>query len=203
MAAREASSQSQVRGSRERDLSVEGAPNPGKRRCWRTVGRRGSGPSRRSRETGEPEGTTGGVRNQLTGLVEADNADTGCCSGDRVALARAVTVVTAGWCSVKSASPLGVGKAGNGQPTSSWTTCETAGASCVRGSAKKVAASGRVQAPSLRMEWSPGSHDNKLVAEIGERHHVLEGRGASASRLAGSSQSPRLKSLTRRVFVGW
>jgi hypothetical protein len=114
-------------------------------------------------EAGKPadtEGTTGGVRSQLTGLVEADNADTGCCSGDRVALARAVTLVTAGWCSVKSASPLGVGEAGNGQPTSSWTTCETAGASCVRGSAGKVAASGRAQAPSLGVEWTPGSHDN-------------------------------------------
>jgi hypothetical protein len=38
-------------------------------------------------EAGKPVdsgGTTGGVRNQLIGLVEADNADTGCCSGDRV-----------------------------------------------------------------------------------------------------------------------
>jgi hypothetical protein len=44
----------------------------------------------------EPEGTTGGVRNQLTGLVEVDKADTSCCSGDRVAPPRAVTMVAAG-----------------------------------------------------------------------------------------------------------
>jgi len=40
-------------------------------------------------EAGKPVesgGTTGGVRSQLTGLVEADNADTGCYSGDRVLL---------------------------------------------------------------------------------------------------------------------
>jgi len=47
-----------------------------------------------------------------------------------------------------------------------------------------------VKAPNLRVECSPGSHDNKSVAEIGERHQVLEGRSVSAWTLAGNSRAP-------------
>jgi hypothetical protein len=71
-----------------------------------------------------------------------------------------------------------------------------------RGNEGRVAAGGRVQAPSLRIGWSSGVHDNKSVAEIGKRHHLFEGRVVSAMKLAGSSRTPKTNALTRRVIDG-
>lgn len=52
---------------------------------------------------------------------------------------------------------------------------------------------------SLRVGHPQGSHDNKSVAEVGERHHPLAADGISVSGVTWGSSSPGPKSLTRRV----
>jgi len=147
---------------------------------------------------GEPAGTTWGACGRPSGPVEVDNTEMGRGSGDRITR-EAMGVATAGThgvnrgCHSGSVMPAMASRRRRGQ----------------RGSSARVRARAR---ESSRLRWSEGrkpsslgarrplsAHDNKSVAEVGERHHPCGANGTSVSRVTLGSDSPGPIPLTRRV----
>lgn len=147
---------------------------------------------------GEPEGTTGGARGQLIGPVEVDNAETG--RGPVAWVTREVVrEASAGLHDVNSCGhsgpvmPAMASRRRCGRDDSSVRVRARTG-----GSDRSQRSEGR-KPSSLRVGWSLGVHDNKLVAEVGERRHPLGASGVSASKVTWGRVSSGPITLTGRV----
>jgi hypothetical protein len=184
-------------GQAERDSAAEGALGSGSGRRWRDGHGMGPGPdgeSSRGRAGGHDRGRSRSAHWACGGGQCRNRSWPGSLGHPRGGerglgwLARRQSCGHSG-----PAMPAMASRRRRGRDGSSVRVRARAG-----GSNRSRRSEGR-KPSSLRVGWSLGVHDNKLVAEVGERRHPLGASGVSASKVTWGRVSSGPITLTGRV----